>query len=375
MRLHARVEGPPEAPPLVLLGSIGTTGDMWAPVLGPLTEQFRVVVLDHRGHGGSPASPAGDPATLADLADDVVTTLDGLGIARADWAGLSLGGMCGMWLAIHRPYRIGRLALLCTSAHLPPAQRWLDRAAAVRAGGMSAVVDAVVARWVTTALADRDAELITALKAMLAGVDAESYAQCCEAIASMDLRADLPRIAAATLVVAAADDLATPPVHADTIADALPDARFEIVDDAAHIATVEQPARIAALLLDHFRAGATLARGYVTRRAVLGDEHVDRAVASTTPLSAPFQQFLTRYAWGDVWARPELARRERSIATLAALITLGAEHELAMHVRAARRNGLTDSEIAEIVMHTALYAGLPRANRAMSIVRDVLDAS
>ena len=142
--------------------------------------------------------------------------------------------------------------------------------------------------------------------------------------------------------------------------------------DAAHVATYEQPARIAALLQHHLRAGATLADGYATRRQVLGDAHVDRAIAATTPLTSSFQDFITRYAWGDIWSRSDLARRDRSIATLAALVTLGAEHELAMHIRAARRNGLADNEIVEVLMQCALYAGLPRANRAIAIAAQIL---
>jgi 3-oxoadipate enol-lactonase/4-carboxymuconolactone decarboxylase len=189
----------------------------------------------------------------------------------------------------------------------------------------------------------------------------------------MDLRPDLARIAAPTLVIAGAQDPSTPPAHGEAIVSGVSDARLEVLDPAAHLATVEQPGRIAALLAAHFRAGATLARGYATRRAVLGDEHVDRAIASATAMTAPFQEFLTRYAWGDIWSRPELGRRERSIATLAVLVALGAEHELAMHVRAALRNGLTAQEIVDVLMHVALYAGLPRTNRAIAIARDVLD--
>jgi 3-oxoadipate enol-lactonase / 4-carboxymuconolactone decarboxylase len=368
-----RIDGPRDAPPLVLLNSIGATTDMWTPVLGPLVEQFRVVRIDHRGHGASPASPAGTACSLADVAADVLAVLDGLGLGRVHLAGLSLGGMTGMWLAVHRPERVSRLALVCTSAHLPPAQGWLDRAATVRANGMRAVADVVVARWLTPQLAERDPELSERLRDMLCSVDAESYAQCCEAIAAMDLRADLARIAAPTLVIAGAQDPATPPAHAEAIADSISGARLELLDPAAHLATFEQPGRIAALLTEHFRGGATLASGYATRRAVLGDEHVDRTIAATTAMTAPFQDFLTRYAWGEIWSRPELARRERSIATLAVLVTLGAEHELAMHVRAALRNGLTRDEIVEVLMHVALYAGLPRANRAMTIAREVFD--
>ena len=113
-------------------------------------------------------------------------------------------------------------------------------------------------------------------------------------------------------------------------------------------------------------------QGMTTRRAVLGDEHVDRAVANTTELTAPFQDFITRYAWGEVWSRPGLDRRARSIVTLAALTSLRAEHEIAMHVRAALRNGLTPAEIAEVLLHTALYAGLPAANAAFAIAQRTL---
>jgi 3-oxoadipate enol-lactonase/4-carboxymuconolactone decarboxylase len=368
-----RSSGPPTAPPLVLLNSLGTTSDMWTPVLAPLAERFRVVRIDTRGHGGSPAAP-GNATSLADLGRDVLGVLDDLGLARAPLAGISLGGMTAMWLAIHHPERVGRLAVLCASAHLPPAGYWRDRAAAVRADGMASTAEPVVARWITPGLADRDPAVPARLRAMFGGVDAESYAQCCEAIAGMDLRPDLGRIAAPTLVVAGADDQATPPAHGQLIAETVAGSRLVVLDDAAHLAPVEQPGAVARLLFEHFAEPDLLERGYATRRAVLGDEHVDRAVAATTPLTAPFQDFLTRYAWGEVWTRPGLGRRERSIATLAALVALGADHEIAMHVRAARRNGLAVDEIGEVLLHTALYAGLPRANRAFAIAREVLDA-
>ena len=373
--LAVRSDGPASGPALVLLNSIGTTSDMWTPVVGPLAEQFRVVRIDHRGHGAStPAPPSADGAdcTLADLAADVIAVLDRLEIDRVDLAGMSLGGMVGMWLAAHRPERIARLALICTSSLLPPASGWRDRAATVRSQGTIAIADSVTARWVTPALATRDPELVNGLRAMMGSIDAESYAQCCEAIASMDLRDDLARIAASTLVVAGADDLAIPQDHAELIAEHVARSRLEVLAPAAHIPTYEQPGKVVSLLLDHFGGGASLSRGLATRRAVLGDAHVDRALAARDVLSAPFQDFLTRYAWGDVWSRVELSRRERSIATLGAVITLGADNEIALHVRAARRNGMSDEEIAEVVMHVALYAGLPRANHAMTIVRDVL---
>lgn len=372
MKLDCRIDGPAEASPLVLLNSLGATTAMWEPCVAPLAEQFRVFRIDARGHGASPPSTA-NHVSIADLAADVLETLDELALGRVDLAGLSLGGMIGMQLAIHRPERIGRLALLCTAAHLPFGSAYRERATAVRTDGLDPIADPVIAKWVTPELAERDPELLARLRAMLVGTDAESYAQCCEAIAALDLRADLARIAAPTLVLGAANDTAIPIEHQQLLADEIPAARLEILAPAAHLATVEQPARVATLLREHLAGGATVATGYATRRAVLGDAHVDRAIAGTTEFTAPFQEFLTRYAWGDVWTRPGLSRRDRSIATLAALVALGAENELVLHVRAAVRNGLTPEQIREVLLHTAVYAGLPRANRAIALAQEVLD--
>src|SRR5207247_4260694 len=116
-------------------------------------------------------------------------------------------------------------------------------------------------------------------------------------------------------------------------------------------------------------------QGMAVRREVLGDEHVDRAVAATTPFTEPFQDFITRYAWGGVWARDGLDRRTRSAITLAVLTALGREHEIPMHVRGALRNGLTREEIAEVLLHTSVYAGVPAANRAFAIAKDALEDS
>ena len=113
-------------------------------------------------------------------------------------------------------------------------------------------------------------------------------------------------------------------------------------------------------------------QGMTVRRAVLGDEHVDRAVATSTSFTEPFQDFITRYAWGDIWSRPGLSRAERSMITLAMLATLGHENELAMHVRAALRNGLTPEQIQEVLLQVAVYAGVPAANRAFAVAQRVL---
>ncbi|MBA3523457.1 MAG: 3-oxoadipate enol-lactonase [Geodermatophilaceae bacterium] len=370
--LYTEVEGPPGAPWLVLLNSLGTSTRMWDAPAGPLAEQFRVVRVDARGHGRSPASPDGTTLTVADLGTDLLAALDRLGVDRAHVAGVSLGGMTAMWLAAHHPDRVARLALVCSSVQPGNPQTWRERAATVRAKGMTAVADTVVDRWLTAELIGRAPQAREELRAQLVSTDPESYAQCCEALQSLDLTADLARIAAPTLVIAGRQDQALPPAHSERIAAGLADARLQTLSPAAHIAPVEQAGAVTALLRGHFGGGATLGAGFATRRAVLGEAHVDRSLAATTALTAPFQEFLTRYAWGDVWSRPGLSRRDRSITTLAALVTLGAEHEIGIHVRAAVRNGLTPAEIGEVLLHTALYAGLPRANRAFAIAQETL---
>jgi 3-oxoadipate enol-lactonase/4-carboxymuconolactone decarboxylase len=211
---------------------------------------------------------------------------------------------------------------------------------------------------------------------MIASIPAEGYAGCCEAIAGLDLLADLPRIAAPTLAIAAAEDPATPPEHLAAIAAGVPGARYLMLTHAAHLAAVEQPDAVNVALALHLGAddpggpgssdGDRRRAGMAVRRAVLGDVHVDRAVAGTTPFTAPFQDFITRTAWGDVWTRPGLSRRDRSIVTLTALVALGHENELEMHVRGALANGLDPDEIGEVVLHTAIYAGVPAANAAFA---------
>ncbi|MFI9644132.1 3-oxoadipate enol-lactonase [Micromonospora sp. NPDC051925] len=249
-RLHLTVDGPAAAPALLLGSSLGTAAAMWEPQVPVLAERFRVIRYDHLGHGRS-AVPAG-PYTLDLLGRELLRTLDDLGVPWVHYAGLSLGGMVGMWLAAHAPDRVRRLALLCTSASLGPPEQWRERAATVRAAGLPGIADAVVARWFTPAFAATRPEVVAAHRAMLTATAPAGYAACCEAIAAMDLRPDLGRIGTPTLVVAGADDPATPVAHAREIVGRIPGARLVVVGAAAHLANVEQPEQVCRLLREHF---------------------------------------------------------------------------------------------------------------------------
>jgi 3-oxoadipate enol-lactonase len=246
---HHEASGSEDAPVLLLSGSLGTTLHSWDAQL-PLARRLRLVRFDHRGHGGS-ATPE-PPYEIADLGRDVLELMDALGIARASFAGVSLGGMVGMWLAAHAPERLDRLVLICTSAHMPPPSRWRERAEAVLAAGSTeGIADAVVERWITPAFASAHPDVRTGLRAMIAAADAAGYAACCGAVERMDLRPDLPRITASTLVVSGSQDEATPVEHQRSIVDAIPGARHEIVTPAAHVPTVEQPEAINRLIEEH----------------------------------------------------------------------------------------------------------------------------
>jgi 3-oxoadipate enol-lactonase len=254
VRLHAEVEGPDGAPAVVLGPSLGTTLAMWRPQVAALRREFRVVTYDHRGHGGSPLPPG--PYALDDLAVDLLRLLDDLGLETAHLCGLSLGGMVAMRLATIVPGRVERLALLCTSARLGPATAWNERAAMVRARGTAAVADGAVERWFTPAWTAAHAAAVAEIHAMLLATPREGYAACCEAIAGMDLVGDLAGIRAPTLVVAAAEDPATPPDHARDIAERIPHSRLEVLSPAAHLVSVEQADAVTRLLSEHLRGGA-----------------------------------------------------------------------------------------------------------------------
>jgi 3-oxoadipate enol-lactonase len=254
LRLAARIDGPPDAPVLVLGNSLGTSSELWQPQLPALAGRFRLVRYELPGHGpaGGETSPAPPgPYTLAGLGAGVLAALDRLGVARALYCGVSLGGMIGMWLAATAPDRVAGLTLCCTSAYLPPAQMWRERAVTVRADGAGVIAGQVVGRWFTPAFAAAEPGVTAEFAAGLAATQADGYAGCCEAIAAMDLRPRLAAITAPTLVIAGADDPAAPPWHGALIAGGIRGAGLKVVRGAAHLANVSQPGEVSAALVQH----------------------------------------------------------------------------------------------------------------------------
>lgn len=369
----ADVRGPAEAPVLVLGPSLGTTNRLWQAQLGVLARTHRVVRYDLPGHTGVPAPPG--PYTVERLGRSVLELLDGLGVDRFGYAGVSIGGVLGVWLASEVPERVDRLALLNTAARVGTPDSWRNRATAVRTQGLASLAETIVARWFSPTTAARSPELVAEYRDTLATVDAEGYAGCCDALEAADLRTRLAAVTAPTLVLTGADDPVVSAADAAALARGISGARLETVAATAHLSCVERPDAVRRLLADHFRGNADPAaytRGMAVRRGVLGDAHVDRAIAGTDAFTADFQELITRYAWGELWARDGLDRVTRRHVTTAILAALGREGELALHLGAAVRDGVPVEQIREVLLHVAIYAGVPAANAAFALAREAL---
>jgi 3-oxoadipate enol-lactonase len=232
---HYVLEGPDHAPVLLFASSLGTTHAMWEPQAAALRDEFRVLRYDHRGHGGSPGPPG--PYTIDDLAGDALALLDDLGIERATFVGLSIGGAVAITAALRQPHRFERLVLASTAAHFPPPEQWTERAATVRAQGVEAVADGALERWLTP---EAPAELRERLRAMLLSTPREGYAACCEALAGYDARGRLGALTMPVVAVAGADDPTAPPPALQAIVDDVPDGRLHVIERARHISSVER---------------------------------------------------------------------------------------------------------------------------------------
>lgn len=244
-----RIDGPRDAPVVVLSNSLAITWSMWAPQVPSLLQRYRVVRYDHRGHGSSP--PARRAIATDELAREVVALMDRLGIERASFCGISLGGVAGLRLAADFPERVDRLIVCSTSAHLDAAAFWRERADLVRRAGLDGVAEVVVARWFTPAFARTHAGVVERARDTIRATDPNSYARFADLLAELDLRDVIGKIRAPTLVVAGAEDAAIPPRHADVIADAIDGASSVRIADAAHLPNLERPEVFTGFLMGH----------------------------------------------------------------------------------------------------------------------------
>lgn len=368
INVHVRIDGPQGAPPLVLLHSLGTSHAVWEPQVETLARRFRVIRPDLRGHGLTEAS-AGE-YSMAMLAGDLALLLDALGIGQAHVGGISIGGMVAQCFAAAHPARVASLILCDTAMVIPTVESWRERIAAVRAGGIGAIENGVMARWVTPGFIATPAA--RGLRAMLRATSIDGYCGCAAAIAAADLNATTPHVAAPTLVLVGGADQSTPVSAAEALQGAIAGSSLIVIEGAAHIPTVERPEAITQAIVD-FLAPVSVGYepGLALRKQVLGEAHVARALANATDFDRDFQRFITQYAWGGIWTRPGLDPRTRSLLTLAITAALGREEEFKLHLRATSNTGASRGDVAEALMHTAIYAGVPAANAGFRMAKEV----
>lgn len=236
-RLVFDVDGPDVASTCLLLHSLGTTSDLWAPQVEALSRRYRVIRYDVRGHGRS--QPPVGPYTLEQLGADALAVLDAVGVERAHLCGVSLGGLTAQWLGVHAPDRVGRIVAANTAARLGSREAWAERIDLVRGRGMDAVIEGGIARWFTPRFQQASPDTVDHFRAMLRSCPVEGYAGSCAVLRDADLREEISRIAAPTLVVTGTHDTATPPALGELVAARVPHARA-IELDAAHLSNVEQ---------------------------------------------------------------------------------------------------------------------------------------
>ena len=246
IELNYNYVGDGSRPVLIFSNSLGTDHRMWDAQASEFGGDYDILRYDTRGHGQSTAPMAG--YSIDTFGRDVLALMDHLKIKKASFCGLSMGGMTGMWLGINAPERFDKLILSNTSAHMPPVDLWNDRIKTVLDEGMNVITDSVIKRWFTETFRATGNLEITRISIMLMMTPREGYAGCCGAIRDMDQRETIKSITLPVMIIAGADDPATPPAHAEVIHQAIAGSRLEIIANAAHLSNIEQPKAFNALL-------------------------------------------------------------------------------------------------------------------------------
>ena len=367
---HHKLEGTPNSPVLIFSNSLGMDLHMWDAMVPLLLPYFQILRYDTRGMGKSEVTP--EPYSVELLGQDVIDLMDKLKIDKAHFCGLSMGGQIGQWLGIHKPLRLNKLIISNTAAKIGNDEGWNDRIKTISEKGMSSIVEAALIGWFTDDFRQSHPAIIEQVRKHFNSNDIQGYANCCAAVRDADFRTDLNRIPVETLVVAGEEDPSTTVRDAEFMAQHIPNSQLQIYP-ARHITSIEQANAMAAGLILFLVGESTFDKGMHVRRTVLGNAHVDRANKKRNDFTTDFQDFISNYAWGEIWTRPGLSKHSRSLITVAMLIALNRPDELKMHIRAAFNNGVTRDELKEVIMQAGLYCGLPAANSAFHLAQEIMN--
>jgi 3-oxoadipate enol-lactonase / 4-carboxymuconolactone decarboxylase len=369
MHTNYKLSGTPNSPVLIFSNSLGTTMNMWDEVTSALLPYFQVLQYDTRGHGNSTITS--EPYSIPLLGQDVVDLMNQLKIKEAHFCGLSMGGLIGQWLAIHHPKRIKKLVLSNTAAKIGDAETWIQRIKTIKTNGMQSITDATMQRWFTDEFVKNNKQKIEQQKVLFLNNNAVGYTNACAAVRDADFRESVKKITSETLVIAGDGDVVTNVEHANYLVSEIAKSELKVLK-ARHLSSVELPQEFATILIDFIVGESTFERGMHVRRTVLGNEHVNKATEKINSFNDDFQNLIANVPWGSVWTRPAMSKHDRSLITLSMLIALGREAEFKMHVRAAFNNGVSITELKELILQSAIYCGFPAANDAYKIAEEVI---
>ena len=368
MKTNYKLSGTPNSPVLVFSNSLGTDMSMWEEVIPYLLPYFQILQYDTRGLGKSQITT--QPYTIKLLGQDVIDLLDTLNIEKAHFCGLSMGGLIGQWLAIHHSERFPKIILSNTAAKIGNAEGWNSRIETIQKSGLEFIAAATMERWFTADFIAKNEKRVDETHQMFIAIDVLGYSNCCEAIRDADFTEDLHKIKSKILVIAGNEDAVTTIEDAEFLINKIPESAISILS-ARHLSSTELPEKFATVLIEFIVGESTFEKGMHVRRTVLGNAHVDKASQNVNEFNGEFQEFISNYAWGEIWTRPGISKHNRSLITIAMLVALNRKAELQMHIKAAFNNGVSKAEIKEVLMQSAIYCGLPAANDAIHTAEDV----
>jgi 3-oxoadipate enol-lactonase / 4-carboxymuconolactone decarboxylase len=357
----------------LFVNSLGTDFRIWDSVIELIKNEGSILCFDKPGHGLS--EEIDELLHISGYVQLVISLLDALQIEKCVYVGLSIGGLIGQHMALQHPERIEHLILSNSAPKADAAEYWNTRINTIRQGGTSSISEQILERWLSEDFINQKKVETAGLKRMLESCSPLGYIRACEAIRDEDLSNQIQGIKMPTLCIAGSEDNATPKERVEQAAAKIPNAKMVVIDRVGHLPCVEAPREFAQTILEFLTPSnySLYEQGMKTRRAVLGHAHVDRAEAGKTSFDQDFQQYITNNAWGAVWSRPGLTKRERSLLTIALLTALRYEDELAMHIRASQNTGASEDDIKEVLLHTAVYAGVPATNGAIKIAKEILN--
>lgn len=361
-------------PALLMAHPLGMSHAVWDEVCDQLHGHYRCVRWDLPGHGSS--GVATDDLSIALLANDALALADALDIESFSFIGTSIGGVIGQHLCQIAPQRLEQVWLTNTGAVIGTKEAWAERADNVRRLGLTEMAEAITPRWFSPSYVEQNPEVLQGWQVQLSRNDNESYAKLCEALAQVDNRENLVGYAGMVALLGGAQDVSTPPATLKVLQTAFTTATLTIFEEVGHVPSVEASQQ----LVDYMQrnaerisvgeTGIDYEQGLKQRKRILGEAHVAKASKTANTLDSPFQQFITRTAWGELWGDSSLTVQQRSMITTAILAALGRDGELGLHLRTAKRLGINENQLRQVLMHVSIYGGVPAANHAFSLAKD-----